>query len=55
MKTAFRRSFERDLKKLKQDRQLLDRIRETIVAVEAAEALQELPGLKKLSGGSGDY
>lgn len=55
MKTAFRKSFERDLKKLKKDRQMLGRIRQAIEEVEAAGELEELPSLKKLSGGSGDY
>jgi hypothetical protein len=35
MKTAFRKSFERDLKKIK-DRDLLGRIRRVIVNAEAA-------------------
>ena len=34
MKVAFLRSFERDLKKLKKDRQMLGRIREAIKEVE---------------------
>ena len=55
MKTAFRKSFERDLKKLKKDRQMLDRVREVIEEVEQVGELQELPGVKKLSGGQGDY
>ena len=55
MKTAFRKSFERDLKKLKKDRQMLGRIREAIEEVEGAGELDELSRLQKLSGGSGDY
>ena len=54
MKTAFRRSFERDLKKLRKDREMLDRVRNAIEAVEAADALRTLPGVKKLTEGSGD-
>jgi mRNA interferase RelE/StbE len=55
VKTAFRKSFERDLKKLEKDRQVLGRIRSAIEEVEAAGALEELSSMKKLSGGSGDY
>ncbi|HSL83823.1 MAG TPA: type II toxin-antitoxin system RelE/ParE family toxin [Thermoanaerobaculia bacterium] len=55
MKTAFRKSFERDLKRLRRDQQLLDRVGETIEAVEAAAEMGRLPGVKKLGGGSGDF
>ncbi len=55
MKTAFRKSFERDLKKLGKDRQMLGRIRDAIEEVEAAAALEDLTGMKKLSGGTGAY
>lgn len=55
MKIAFLRSFERDLKKLKKDRQTLSRIREAIEEVEAAGELHDLSSVKKLSGGSGDF
>ncbi|HSR69226.1 MAG TPA: type II toxin-antitoxin system RelE/ParE family toxin [Acidobacteriota bacterium] len=55
MRTAFRKSFERDLKKLRKDRQLLRRIREVIEEVEAAGELKELSSLKKLVGGSGQF
>lgn len=54
MKTIFLTSFERDLKKLKKNRQLRSRIQQAIEKVENAKELQELPKLKKLSG-SGDY
>lgn len=55
MKASFRKSFERDLKKLKKDHQTLGRIRKAILEVENAEVLGAIPGLKKLSGGSADY
>ncbi|WP_210417797.1 type II toxin-antitoxin system RelE family toxin [Bythopirellula goksoeyrii] len=55
MKTAFRRSFERDLKKLQRNRQMLARVREAIEEVEGAVELGEITSMKKLSGGSGDY
>lgn len=55
MKAAFRRSFERDLRKLRRDRPLLDRIREVIEEVEAAGSLQEVSSLEKLRSGSGSY
>lgn len=54
MKTAFRKSFQRDLKKLKKSHETLARIRQKIQAVEAADDLQEVASVKKLSGG-GDY
>lgn len=55
MRTEFRRSFERDLRRVKKDREILDRIRAAIEEVEAADDLRELPNIKKLRGGSGDY
>ncbi|MEQ9105054.1 MAG: type II toxin-antitoxin system RelE/ParE family toxin [Rhodothermales bacterium] len=55
MNTRFRKSFERDLKKLRNDRQTLGRIRSAILVVEEANSLDNVPGLKRLTGGSGDY
>ena len=55
MKTAFRKSFDRDLKKLKKNRQVLSRIKDRIEDVGAAESIRELPSLKKLSGGNNFY
>ena len=49
MKSSFRKSFTRDLKKIK-DQRLLDRIAQAIESVEQATDLQELSDLKKLSG-----
>lgn len=55
MKTAFRKSFQRDLKSLKKNREMLGRIREKIEEVESIDALQDLPSIKKLSGGDAFY
>ena len=54
MRIAFRRSFEKDLKNLK-DASLLRRVKELIVAVETANSLGEIRGLKKLRGGGNYY
>ena len=51
MKSSFRNSFTRDLKKIK-DHKLRDRIRAAIETVEAAESLQSLPDVKKIGGAS---
>ena len=50
MKTAFYKSFDRDLKELKKNRQVLGRVQDAIEEVEEADDLRELPSLKKLSG-----
>lgn len=49
MKTAFRESFARDLKGVR-DKKLLQRVKESIEAVEKADSLGALPNLKKLKG-----
>ena len=49
MKVAFRQSFHRDLKKLK-DKTLRKRIRKAIEAVEKGTKLEDVPQLKKLTG-----
>ena len=49
MKVVFRQSFERDLKKIK-DRSMLDRVRQVIELIEAADNLQGMPNVKKLTG-----
>jgi len=49
VKVVFRQSFERDLKKIK-DRSMLDRVRQVIELIEAADNLQEMPNVKKLTG-----
>ena len=49
MKTAFRESFARDLKGVR-DKKLLKRVKECIEAVEKADSLGALLNLKKLKG-----
>lgn len=49
MKTAFKESFARDLKAVR-NKKLLKRVKEVIEAVEQAEVLTSLPQLKKLKG-----
>ena len=49
MKTAFRETFARDLKGVR-DKKLLQRVKESIEAVERADSLNALPNLKKLKG-----
>ncbi len=53
MKSIFRRSFERDLKKIK-DRSILEKVRRSIEEIEAAVSLKESNGVKKL-GSSGNF
>ncbi len=54
MRTAFLKSFPRDLKKLK-DQAVLDRVQTVVEAVEAANGPGDIAGLKKLSGSDGYY
>ena len=54
MRTVFRKSFERDLKKIK-DRSVLKLVKQAIEEVEAAGSLQEISGLRKMSGTSSFY
>ena len=49
MRTSFRRSFERDLKKIR-DPVLLERIRRCIVSVESADDLSQVAAVRKMSG-----
>lgn len=49
MKAIFRRSFERDLKRIK-DRSVLEQAKQVIEETEAAAKLHEVTGAKKLSG-----
>jgi mRNA-degrading endonuclease RelE of RelBE toxin-antitoxin system len=49
VKTAFRESFARDLKALR-DNSLLKRVKEVIEAAERADSLTDLSSLKKLKG-----
>ena len=52
MKVRFKASFARDLRALK-DKALLERIKELIANVEAAQSLAEVSNLKKLHGAGG--
>ena len=52
MKVTFRKSFERDLKRIR-DASLRRRVREAIERLEAADASQEVSNLERLSGASG--
>jgi mRNA interferase RelE/StbE len=45
----FRSSFARDLEKVR-DKSLLQRVKHLIEAVEKADSLADVPGLKKLTG-----
>jgi len=54
MKTAFRKSFTRDLKKLKNN-DILKRVRRVIEEVEAATHQQAIGNLKKMSGTTNFY
>ena len=49
MKTSFRTSFARDLKKIKQ-RAILDRVGQVIAEVQAAADLSVIGNLKKITG-----
>ena len=53
MKVEYRRSFEKDLSKIR-DRSLLERIREIIEEVENAESLAAVSNIKKLKS-EGNY
>jgi mRNA interferase RelE/StbE len=50
MRTAFRSSFARDLKKI-EDQLILNQVRQVIEDVETAENLRAIDSLKKMSGG----
>jgi mRNA interferase RelE/StbE len=54
MKSAFRKSFTRDLKKIK-DREVLRRVRQVIDEVEAVDNLSALGNLKKIIGTANFY
>lgn len=54
MTVSFRKSFLRDLKKLK-DAKVRDLVREAIEAVEAAGSLEDVPDVRKMSGSRGYY
>lgn len=52
MKATFRKSFERDLKRVR-EHTLRQRIRKAIEQIEAAETSQDLPNFEPLSGARG--
>ena len=54
MNVRFQASFAKDLRALK-DKALLERIKELIASVEAAQSLGEVSNVKKLHGGGGFY
>jgi len=54
MKLAFRQSFARDLKKVR-DQAVLDHVRRAIERVEGAASLQEVGDLKKMRGAGNFY
>ena len=54
MNVAFRRSFVRDLRRVR-DNNLRERVKETIEAIEGVETLREMSNVKKLRGGEGYY
>jgi len=54
MKTAFRKSFARDLKRIK-NQEIRDRVRTAVNQVETATDLQGIGDLKKLGGAEGFY
>jgi mRNA interferase RelE/StbE len=54
MKVTFRKSFPRDLKKIR-DQSVLDGVRAAIEQVEAVSQPQEISGLKKLGGAEHYY
>ena len=54
MKTAFRRSFSRDLRRIR-EASLHGRIQQAIEQVEKAQTLEDVQNLTKLSGGGSFY
>jgi mRNA interferase RelE/StbE len=54
VRTVLRKSFERDLKKIK-DRWILEQIKQVVEEAETAVSLQEVSGVKRLSGAIGFY
>ncbi len=52
MRVTFRKRFERDLRKIR-DQSLRQRVQETIERIEAAETSQAIPNLEPLSDASG--
>jgi mRNA interferase RelE/StbE len=48
MKTEFRKSFIKDIKRLGKDKKLLDRIKNIILEIDAASSITTIANLKKL-------
>lgn len=55
MRVLFRKSFERDLKKLEGNAQLLARLQQVIEQIEAAEEFGAVTGVKRMQGWSTYY
>ena len=55
MKTDFRKSFAKDLRRRKNDSDFLNGVKEAIEDVERAETTSKINNLKKLQGESGYY
>lgn len=55
MKTRFKKSFLKDLKRHKKDKKLFSRIREKIKEVEAAENIFQIRNIKKLQDTDDHY
>ena len=54
MNVTFRKSFTRDLKRIK-DQSILERIAEVVECVEAAKTVQEISNYKKITGTNDCY
>jgi mRNA interferase RelE/StbE len=54
LKTEFKKSFAKDLKKRSQEKKLLTHVQEIIEAVEQVERLEEINNFKKITA-LGDY
>ena len=49
MRTDFKKSFENDIKKIK-DKVLSEKVKQVILTVETAKTIKDIPELKKLKG-----
>jgi mRNA interferase RelE/StbE len=55
MRTSFRKSFARDLRRRKDDSNFLNCVKETIKEIELVESVSKITNLTKLKGESGYY
>ena len=55
MKVVFRKSFERDLRKLRGNASVLARVQRVVEQVEAADGFDAIVGMKKMQGWSSYY